>query len=115
MPYSWLYFDLVKNVSKDKTFHSCQIPLGLVELLIKACTKENDDVLILFGGSGSEIILCRELKRNFISCEIHPEYYKMIQDRLANGGKIPEEYRLNFMKEKNKVGNCSDFSLFSSE
>ena len=49
MPYSWFYFDLVKNVSKDKTFHACQIPLGLVEMLIKSCTLEHDDMLVLFG------------------------------------------------------------------
>lgn len=103
MPYSWFYFDLVKNVSKDKTFHSCQIPLGLVEMLIKSCTQENDDVFILFGGSGSEIILCKELERNFISCELHPEYYEMIQDRLANNGKISEEHRLEFVQEKKKI------------
>jgi site-specific DNA-methyltransferase (adenine-specific) len=106
MPYSWFYFDLVKNVSQDKTFHACQIPLGLVEMLIKCCTLENDDIFILFGGSGSEILLCKELKRNFISCEIHPEYYKMIQDRLASNGKIAEEYRLEFVKEKKKVTNA---------
>jgi site-specific DNA-methyltransferase (adenine-specific) len=94
---------LVKNVSKDKTFHSCQIPLGLVEMLIKSCTQENDDVFILFGGSGSEIVLCKDLKRNFISCELHPEYYEMIQDRLANNGKISEEYRLEFVQEKKKI------------
>jgi hypothetical protein len=29
-------------------------------MLIKSCTQENDDVFILFGGSGSEIILCKE-------------------------------------------------------
>jgi site-specific DNA-methyltransferase (adenine-specific) len=100
MPYSWLYFDLVKNVSKDKTFHACQIPLGLVETLIKACTKEDDDVLILFGGSGSEIVLCQELKRNFVSCEIHKKYHQMILDRLQNQGRIKKEYRLPFLQKK---------------
>lgn len=104
MPYSWFYYDLVKNVSKDKTFHSCQIPLGLTELLIKSCTKENDDVFVLFAGSGSELVLCQNLKRNFISCEIHPDYYQMILDRLKNGGKIKDEYRLNFVKRKKKLG-----------
>lgn len=101
MPYSWFYYDLVKNVSKDKTFHSCQIPLPLVEMLIKSCTQENDDCLILFGGSGSELILCKNLKRNFISCELHPEYYKMILDRLDNNGTIDVSYRLDFIKQKN--------------
>ena len=95
MPYSWFYFDLVKNVSKDKTFHPCQIPLGLVEMLIESCTKENDDVFILFGGSGSELLLCRDLKRNYISCELHPEYYEMILDRLNNEKRrIKDKHRL---------------------
>ncbi len=102
MPYSWLYFDLVKNVSKDKTFHSCQIPLKLVELLIKSSTLEGDDVFILFGGSGSEIILTKNLKRNFLSCEIHHKYYQMILDRLKTNGEIKDDYRLEFIKEKNK-------------
>ncbi len=115
MPYSWFYFDLVKNVSKDKTIHACQIPLGLVEMLIKASTQEQDDVLILFGGSGSEIILCRELKRNFISCEIHPEYYNLIQDRLKNNGKIREEYRLEFVKEKLKKETLHNADLFNPQ
>ena len=100
MPYSWFYYDLVKNVSKDKTFHSCQIPLPLVEMLIKSSTKEGDDCFILFGGSGSELVLCQSLKRNFISCELHPEYFKMIKDRLDNDGKIKNEFRLDFIQQK---------------
>lgn len=115
MPYSWLYYDLVKNVSKDKTFHSCQIPLPLVELLIKAGTKENDSVFILFGGSGSEIVLCQELKRNFISCEIHSEYFRMIQDRLNNKGKISDEYRLKFIQDKKAVSEKSVFASLPFE
>ena len=100
MPYSWFYFDLVKNVSKDKTFHACQIPLPLVEMLIKSCTQPNDDVVVLFGGSGSELLLCQDLGRNFISAEIHPEYYQMIVNRLQNGGQISPEQRLPFLREK---------------
>jgi len=94
MPYSWFYFDLVKNVSKDKTFHACQIPLDLVEMLIKSSTQENDSVFVLFGGSGNELFLCKDLKRNFISCELHEPYFNMIQDRLENNGEIKEEYKL---------------------
>jgi len=110
MPYSWLYFDLVKNVSKDKTFHACQMPLGLVETLIKASTQEGDTVLILFGGSGSDIVLTQQLKRNFISCEIHPEYYAMIVDRLQHAGMIRNEYRLNTrLKEEDETNSLPLF------
>jgi site-specific DNA-methyltransferase (adenine-specific) len=81
-------------------------------MLIKSCTQENDDVFILFGGSGSEIILCKELKRNFISAELHPEYYHMIQDRLSQNGRISEEYRLDFLQEKKKLLSSRSPKLF---
>ena len=115
MPYSWFYFDLVKNVSKDKTFHSCQIPLKLVEMLIKSCTKEGDDVFVLFGGSGSELFTCKDLKRNYISCELHTDYYKMIIDRLNNNGKIKDEFRLDFIQQKNGQPLPIELNLFSGQ
>ncbi|MCX8014749.1 MAG: site-specific DNA-methyltransferase [candidate division WOR-3 bacterium] len=97
MPYDWFYFDLVKNISKEKTFHSCQIPQKLSEMLIKSCTMPGDIVLILFGGSGSEIEVCKTLNRQYISAEIDEKYYQMIIDRL-NKGKIEEKYRLNIKR-----------------
>jgi len=112
MPYSWLYFDLVKNVSKDKTIHSCQIPLGLVEKLILASTKMNDLVLIHFGGSGSEIILTKRLHRNYVSAEIDKVYYDMIMKRLENNGNIPSEYKLQM--QKNNKNNHIKNDLFGS-
>lgn len=97
MPYDWFYFDLVKNVSKEKTFHACQIPQKLSEMLIKSCTMPKDNVLILFGGSGSEIEICKELNRQYISAEVDEKYYRMILDRL-NNGKIEEKYRLKLSR-----------------
>jgi site-specific DNA-methyltransferase (adenine-specific) len=114
MPYSWFYYDLVKNVSKDKTMHACQIPLHLVEMLIKSCTQENDTCFILFGGSGSELVKCKELKRNFISCEIHAKYYQMILDRLNSNGEIKNEYKIQSILEKKKLNKQENMaSLFN--
>jgi site-specific DNA-methyltransferase (adenine-specific) len=94
MPYSWLYYDLVKNVGFTKTFHSCQIPEDLSRKLIAAATNPRDVVLVLFGGSGSEIIECKKGKRHFISAEIDKKYYGLIQERLKYGGAVPERFRL---------------------
>ncbi len=93
MPYDWIFFNLVKNVSKEKTFHACQIPQALSELLIKSCTLPNDVVLVLFGGSGSEIEVCKVNNRQYISAEIDDKYYNMILDRL-NNGHIQDKYKL---------------------
>lgn len=112
MPYSWFYFDLVKNVSMEKTFHACQIPQGLSKMLIKSCTVEGDTVLILFGGSGSEIEVCRTLQRRFVSAEIDEKYYSMIQDRLRSG-KIKERYRLK--QRRHKMQNARAHRLLFEE
>jgi DNA modification methylase len=106
MPYSWLYFNLVKNVGITKTFHSCQIPEGLSRTLIASCTLPGDVVLVLFGGSGSEIVECKRMKRHFISAEIDKTYYELISKRLQLGGDVPKEYRLiSKMKSNPKLRN----------
>ncbi len=93
MPYSWFEFNLVKNVSKEKTYHACQIPQKLTEMLIKASTKPKDIVFILFGGSGAEIDVCKKLNRQFLSAEIDKKYCDIINDRLTNG-YIDQKYKL---------------------
>ncbi|MDP2856167.1 MAG: site-specific DNA-methyltransferase [bacterium] len=113
MPYDWLYFNLVKNVSKEKTFHSCQIPQQLSELLVKSCTLPGNIILILFGGSGSEIEVCKFLDRHYISAEIDQNYYQMILDRL-NKGFIEEKYRLR-MHEYQKRNDRAQMVLFESK
>ncbi|MHB8282861.1 MAG: DNA-methyltransferase [bacterium] len=112
MPYSWLYYNLVKNVSKDKTIHACQIPIKLTEKLLKASTKEGDLVLIHFGGSGNEILLAKKSGRHYVSAEIDTIYYNMILERLkiSNAGlitdyEIPDEYKLKLNKIKDKKSN----------
>lgn len=93
MPYDWFYYDLVKNVSHEKTFHACQIPQKLSAMLINSCTMPDDIVLVLFGGSGSEIEVCKKLNRNYISAELDEKYYKMIIDRIEKG-TIDDKYKL---------------------
>ncbi|HEV7702461.1 MAG TPA: DNA methyltransferase [Candidatus Paceibacterota bacterium] len=93
MPYSWFEFNLVKNVSKEKTNHACQIPQKLTEMLIKGATKPKDTVFVLFGGSGAEIDVCKKLNRNFISAEIDKKYCDIINDRLKKG-YIDETHKL---------------------
>lgn len=111
MPYSWFYYNLVKNVSKEKTYHACQIPQRLTEMLIKSCTQKNDIVLILFGGSGSELEICKHLKRRYVSAELSKQYFNMILSRLKNGF-IEEKYKLQLGKNK-KNGKNSTATLFN--
>jgi DNA modification methylase len=81
MPYSWLYYNLVKNVSREKTLHACQIPQKLSELLFRACTEPDDNVLVMFGGSGSEVLVAIGLGLRYTTFEVDPKYHKLIVKR----------------------------------
>ncbi|PIQ93837.1 MAG: site-specific DNA-methyltransferase [Nitrospirae bacterium CG11_big_fil_rev_8_21_14_0_20_41_14] len=68
--------------------HPCQMPEGLLELIIKTSSKEGDLVLDPFGGTGTTAALAKRLKRKFITMEISKEYYDIILKRLD--GKVAE-------------------------
>jgi site-specific DNA-methyltransferase (adenine-specific) len=118
MPYSWFYFDLVKNITTEKTSHPCQIPLGLFSLPLNASTCEGDDVLILFGGSGTEIMLYRKFHRNFISCESHPQYYQMILSRLSGfpdlSSSASSSFPADLLPDRPENETLLQLSLFTS-
>ena len=98
MPYSWINEPLVKNVSEENTIHPCHIPKTVSRKMILSCTQPDDTVLVLFGGSGSELEVCKENDRKYISAELHETYYDLITKRLKTG-KIPEEYRHHTRKK----------------
>ena len=52
-PYDWWEYDMVKNVSKDKTAWESQLPVALVERIAKVSINEGDLVLDPFMGSGT--------------------------------------------------------------
>lgn len=81
-PYDVFNFNIVKNVSKDKTPHPCQIPKDLIKIFINASSNKRDLVLDPFGGSFTTSAAAKELGRNSISIEINPDYCKIGEDRL---------------------------------
>jgi site-specific DNA-methyltransferase (adenine-specific) len=86
------------NISKHYD-HDTIKPLGLIRELIKITTRENDNVFIPFGGSGTDMEACIIEKRNYVVYEIIEKYYKIIKDRekiCLNNFYIPDEENLLF-------------------
>lgn len=90
----WVEVNLVKNVSRAKTFHSCQIPETLSEMLFRATTRPGDTLFVLFGGAGSELAVAERLGLRWLSAEIVPEYRRLISARLSSAGQVPESERM---------------------
>jgi len=68
--------------------HPTQKPQNICQRIVKASSNENDNVLIPFGGSGSEIVACQELNRNCIVFETESQYVDIINQRLNYAPKL---------------------------
>lgn len=84
--YDWWNINQVKNVSKDKTDHPCQMPLEVMENIIKLLP---EDVVIVdpFAGSGTTGVACRNLNRECILIEQDKKYIEIINARLLKTNK----------------------------
>jgi len=81
-PYDVFQFNIVKNVSKEKTGHVCQLPEKLVEILVKASSNKGHLVFDPFMGSGTVAAVAKKLNRNYLGCEIDKKYCEIINKRL---------------------------------
>ena len=72
----------VKNTLR-KNNHPTVKPIKLMEYLIKLVTPKSGVVMDCFMGSGTTALACKQLGRNFIGCDISPEYCKIAEKRLA--------------------------------
>lgn len=79
--YDWWNINQVKNVSKEKTAHPCQMPLEVMRNIIGILPK---DCLVIdpFMGSGTTGVACKEIGVDFIGIELVPEYYEIAKERI---------------------------------
>jgi len=72
---------VVNRANIGKSVHPTQKPIQVVEFGIKYAT-EIGSVLDLFGGSGSTMAACHNLKRKNFTMELEPKYCQVIVDRM---------------------------------
>ncbi len=74
-------------VRANKEAHFATYPQELIIPCILAGSPARGVVLDPFMGSGTTGIVARKLGRNFIGCELNPEYQKMAERRIFNEGE----------------------------
>lgn len=72
---------VVNRANIGKSVHPTQKPIQVVEFGIKYAT-DTGSVLDLFGGSGSTMAACHNLKRKNFTMELEPKYCQVIVDRM---------------------------------
>jgi DNA modification methylase len=74
---------LAKRESGDDYQHPTQKPLSLHQRPLNRCTKIGDNVLDVFGGSGSTLLACEQMKRNAYLVEMSPVFCQLIINRYG--------------------------------
>lgn len=74
--------DEVLRDKKGNKIHLQQLPVAFLLRVLLASTLPGDTVLDPFAGSGTTLVVAKQLKRNAIGIEIDPEYVRLIKGRL---------------------------------
>jgi DNA modification methylase len=78
-----LDFNLLKNVSKNRIKgHPCQLPFGLLRVLMSVSSNKRMWILDPFAGTFTVSAVAAELRRHSIGIELNPEFVKMGLGRL---------------------------------
>lgn len=71
----------VKSNHPEKTLHSCQYPIELVERCVLALSNENDWVFDPYAGVGTSLIAALKHNRRAIGSEKEAQYVDIAHDR----------------------------------
>jgi len=78
----WEDINMINSAGNERINYDTQKPKSLLERIIKSSSNENDIVLDLFMGSGTTMVVAKELGRNFIGCDISDRAIEISEKRL---------------------------------
>src|SRR3989339_374258 len=72
------------RAKNGERFHKQQSPISLLLRIILSSTQIGDTVLDPFAGTGTTLVVSKQLNRNFIGIEIDPDNVRCINKRVDN-------------------------------
>ena len=70
------------DITEKRYEHPTQKPVKLMRRLIEKFTKKGDLIIDPYCGSGSTLVACIKIERDFVGCDINEEYCKIAEERI---------------------------------
>jgi len=83
-------------------FHPTVKPLALMRYLVTLVSRKGQTVLDPFAGSGTTLVACKELGRNYIGIELEEEYVPIIEARLKATKELEQFKQANLFENSKK-------------
>ena len=74
----------LNSMAKERVGYDTQKPKKLLEKIVKAFSSEGDVIADFFCGSGTSLVVAKELGRHYIGCDINPRAVEITNKRLNN-------------------------------
>jgi DNA modification methylase len=87
------YVPRVCGTFKERGDHPCQMPIALLERIIRVASNPGDLVFDPFAGSGTTLAAAKKLGRDYLGIELSENYAERVRDRLERV-VVDEEARL---------------------
>jgi len=108
--YGLLQFPKASKSEKNKgckdlekgCFHPTVKPLALMRYLVTLVSRKGQTVLDPFAGSGTTLVACKELGRNYIGIELEEEYVPIIEARLKATKELEQFKQANLFENSKK-------------
>lgn len=83
-PLDWFIINVLQHNELEKVDYDTQKPKALLEKIMKASTNKNNIVADFFCGSGTSLVVAKELGRRYIGCDINPKAIEISKNRLKD-------------------------------
>lgn len=80
----WSFPRICGTFKERVKWHNCQMPERLLERIIRVSSNQNDLVLDPFLGSGTTLVVAKQLNRNGWGCDISSDYTTKALERINN-------------------------------
>jgi len=81
---TWYVSRLCGTFKEREGWHGCQMPIAVLDRIIKASSNPGDIVLDPFNGSGTTVVSAALLGRRYVGIDQSPEYVRFARKRLAH-------------------------------
>ncbi|PWH17136.1 MAG: hypothetical protein DDG58_08410 [Ardenticatenia bacterium] len=87
-PLTDIWWDIYRIKHKrDRDYHPCQLPQGLMERIIRLSTNPGDIVLDAMAGTGTTAVAAAQLGRRYVAIDIDEAYVNLTRQKLAAVGQ----------------------------
>ena len=83
-PESVISMPILAPSANERVGYDTQKPIHLLKYLIEGLSNEGDIIADFFCGSGTSLVVAKELNRNYIGCDINPRAVEITKERLSN-------------------------------